>query len=162
PDGSWMWDWLNPTLNLTPANLKLGKAVQRLGKKLGISAFTADRYFVVEPILGEELSEEAVYVFGMVVGGVLKYQAFYTMPFENGRVTALIRDARLEFDEPHPLARIATVFPQVLSKYTVLDHRAALLGYLEWYDYTPEQKGRAIRVVEDGEEVLQAKFDKRN
>src|SRR5262249_7949703 len=63
PDGSWMWDWLNPQLNLTPANLKLAKAVQRLGKKLGISAFTADRYFVVEPILGEELSEDAAYVF---------------------------------------------------------------------------------------------------
>src|SRR5262249_43086439 len=138
PDNSWMWVWCNPHLNLTPANQALGAAVRGLGKRLGIGAFSATSYFDVGPILGDDLGPVAADVFGIVGGGELGYNAYYTMPFENGRFTALLRDERLRCDEPYPLLRIATIFPQVTSGYPVLNHRSAFAGYLDWYGYTPE------------------------
>ncbi|VTU00535.1 Uncharacterized protein OS=Rhodopirellula sp. SWK7 GN=RRSWK_03814 PE=4 SV=1 [Gemmataceae bacterium] len=158
-DNSWMWVWCNPHMKLTPANHDLSVAVRALGSRYGIEAFAATSYFDVGPVLGEDLSGVADHVFGIVVSGELGYNAYYTMPYENGRFTALLRDERLRSDEPHPLARVASVFPQVVASYPVLDQRAALLGYLEWYGYEPLQEAHAIRLVENGTEVLHAEFD---
>jgi|SRR5579883_326697 len=161
-DNSWLWVWCNPHLHLTATNHELATAVQQLGQQLGIPAFTATRYFDVEPILGEQLSEVASHVFGIVVGGELGYHAHYTMPFEHGRFTALLRDERLRCDEPHPLLRISSIFPQALCDYPIMDHRAAFLAYLNWYGYTPEVAGQSVCVVENGEEVMRAEFDELN
>jgi hypothetical protein len=162
PDNSWMWVWCNPHLKLTPANRELAEAVRQLGQQHGIPAFSATSYFDVGPILGEQLTEVASHVFGLVVAGELGYPAYYTMPFENGRFTALLRDDRLRPDEPYPLVRIASIFPRALSDYPILDHRAAFLGYLRWYGFAPEANGRSVRVVENGEEVMRAEFDELN
>jgi hypothetical protein len=162
PDNSWMWVWCNPHLNLTPANREVADAVQRMGQERDIPAFTATGYFDVGPILGDQLSGIAAHVFGIVVGGELGYHAYYTMPFANGRFTVLLRDDRLRCDEPYPLVRISSVFPQTLTSYPVLNHRTAFLGYLDWYGYTPEVEGQSVRVVEDGEEVMRAEFDELN
>jgi hypothetical protein len=161
-DNSWLWVWCNPHLNLTPANRELAEAVQRLGQQHNIPAFTATRYFDVGPILGEHLGEIASHVFGIVIGGELGYNAYYTMPFANGRFTALLRDDRLRCDEPYPLARIASVFPRAIGSYPILNHRDAFLGYLDWYGLTPESEGQAVRVNDNGEEVMRADFDELN
>lgn len=162
PDNSWMWVWCNPHLGLTPSNRALAASVQQLGTRLGIPAFGATTYFDIGPVLGEQLGEVASHVFGIVIGGEFGYSAHYTMPFANGRFTALLRDDRLRCDEPYPLVRIASIFPRAISEYPVLDHRAAFLGYLDWYGFVPEADARCVRIVEGGEEVMRADFDKRN
>jgi hypothetical protein len=159
PDNSWLWAWCNPSVTPTPANRELGRAVQQLGERLGIPAFSAMQYFDVTPVLGEELGQIASHVFGIVIGGELGYHAYYTMPFEHGRFTALLRDERLRCNEPYPLLRISTIFPQVISSYPIFSHRAALLGYLDWYAFEPQQDDSCVQVVENGDVVMRAEFD---
>jgi hypothetical protein len=159
PDNSWLWAWGNPHLKLTPANRALAEAVRDLGRRAGVPEFLAERPFELEPILGEELSEHAAHVFGIILGGELEYDACYTIPFEHGRSTTLIRDDRLRFTEELPLNRIAMVFPRVVSALPVFDHRAALIGYMQAFGLTPSVKAEQAWVTDSIGNQLTAKFD---
>jgi hypothetical protein len=158
PDNSWLWVWNNPHLQLTPANHELAKAVRLLGSKTGIKVFSAKRQFDLGPLLGD-LSEHAAHVFGMVLGGELGYDAYYTMPFQHGRYTALIRDERLRFTEDYPISHILSVFPQTIGALPVYDHRAAFIAYAEAYHLTLTQEpDRIVATAPEGGELVAA-FD---
>jgi len=161
-DNSWLWAWYGSQMNLTPTMGDLGEAVRKLGERHGIVAFSSTQSVDVAAILGEELGRIVSHVFGIIVSGELGYQAYYTMPYKRGRSTVLLRDARLRADEPDPLGRVATIFPQVLTGFPILDHRTALIGYLNSYAYVPKAEGRLVRVVENGVELLRAEFDETN
>src|SRR5947207_1623941 len=61
------------------------------------------------------------------------YDADYRAPFDGGRALVLVRDDRLTVAERKPLARVLTVFPQVISALPVFEHRAAIRSYAESY-----------------------------
>jgi hypothetical protein len=159
PDNSWFWAWCNPQLKLTAANQELGQKAQALGEKLGIQALTAKRYFDLGPVLDKELSEHAAHIFGIICSREFSYDAYYTMPFDNGRMVTLIRDNRLQFVEDHPIIRIQSVFPQVISALPVPNHHSAFMAYAQAYglEVTSEQN-REIVVNAKGNR-LTASFD---
>jgi hypothetical protein len=162
PDNSWLWSWCHPHLKLTPPNRALGEALRQLGRERGIAAFGADRQISCTEHLGEVISEESAHAFAAIVAGELGFDAYYTMPFTYGRNAVLIRDARLKFTEPNPALRIASIFPRVLGQWSILDHRAALVGYAAWYGLTSEGTPPTVRLLSASKEVLTATFDDQN
>lgn len=119
PDNSWLWAWVHPHLKLTPTNRKLGSRVRKLGQKVGVTAFEADCQISCLDILGDELSPIAAHVFSVVIARELGFDAYYTMPFEHGRASAVIRDDRLRQDRSNPAARIMRIFSEVLNGFPV-------------------------------------------
>jgi hypothetical protein len=162
PDNSWLWAWCHPHLNLTSANQELGTAVRKFGQDIGVAAFIADRQVSCLEILGPDLLPVAAHVFAVVVAGELGFDAYYTMPFAHGRAAAVIRDDRLRAEAPNPVARILTIFTQVIGAFPVLDHRAAFLGYAAGYGLPVEESRQTVRVLAGGVEALKARFDRRN
>jgi len=161
-DNSWLWGWYSSQTNLTAAMNEFCEAIRGLGSRHDIRAFLLTQPFDVGAVLGTELGGIASHVFGIITSGELGYQAYYNIPYKRGRSTVLLRDDRLRVTEPAPLARVATIFPQVLAGFPITDQRAALIGYLASYDITPEASGRLIRVVEGGVESLRAEFDEQH
>jgi hypothetical protein len=159
PDDSWLWSWSHPQLNLTPANRELGAAVRRIGGGLGIPAFEADGQFSCLEILGGELCPDAAHVFATVVAGELGFDAYYTMPFATGRMAAVIRDDRFRVPESNPVARILSVFPQVISAFSITDHRAAFVAYAEAYGLAVDDRPHSVSLLVNGREHLNAGFD---
>ena len=159
PDNSWLWTWCNPHLKLTPANWALAEAVRDLGSRIGVPEFLAERQFDLESLLGDELSEHAAHVFGMILGGELDYDAYYSIPFEHGRSTALIRDNRLRFTEELPLGRIVMVFTRAVSVLPVFDQRAALVGYVRAYGLTPSVTSDQMWAADSRGNQLTVRFD---
>jgi hypothetical protein len=157
-DNSWLWGWYSSQLNLS-TTAELCSAVRDLGERTGVPAFTAAQAFDAGPVLGEELGRIASHVFGIVVSGELGFQGYYTVPYRRGRSAVLLRDDRLRVAEPDPVARVATIFPQVLTGFPIPDHRAALLGYLAHHGVAPEVRGRTVIVSRSGTEALRAEFD---
>lgn len=160
-DNSWLWGWYSSQLNLA-TTAELCMAVRDLGERTGVPAFTAAQAFDPGPVLGEELGRIASHAFGIVVSGELGFQGYYTVPYRRGRSAVLLRDDRLKVTEPNPVARVATIFPQVLTGFPILDHRAALLGYLAHYGVAPAVEGRAVVAAGSGTEALRAEFDDLN
>jgi hypothetical protein len=161
PDNSWLWAWCNPHLNLTAGNRDLAEAVRQLGRDAGIAAFTSDRQVSCDELLGPDVSPVTTYAIAAVVTGELQIDAYYTMPFANGRTVAVIRDNRLRVDEPNPVTRILTMFPRVLTDFPVLDHRQAFVAYAGWYGLTIEETPQTVRVFAGKKEAMKAKFDRR-
>jgi hypothetical protein len=162
PDNSMLWAWCNPHLKLTSANRAVGATVRKLGRDAGIAALTAKGQVSCDEILGKDLSPLAVQVLAAIVAGELGFDAYFMVPFAHGEAVALIRDKRLRVDVPSPAARIVTIFPQVLTAFAVLYHRAAFIAYATSYGLSVQEKPKTVRVFADGQEVLKATFDARN
>jgi hypothetical protein len=162
PDNSWFWVWCNPHLKLTPANRKLAENVRNFGQISGVDAFIADRQVACSELLGPDLSPVAAHVFASIVAGEFGFDAYYTMPFDHGRFAVVIRDERLQSPVPNPVARILAIFPQLLSSFPVLDHRAAFIAYTQSYELTVEEKPRSVRAFLGGKDVIKAKVDHAN
>jgi hypothetical protein len=159
PDNSWLWAWCNPHLKLTPANKELSEAVRQLGRDFGIAVFGADRQVSCAEHLGEALSPDTPHIFAAIVVGSLEFDAHYAVKFKYGWAVVVIRDPRLQARAPDPVARILSIFPRVLARRTVLDHRAAFEAYVRWYGFAVEETPEGVRVLADGKEVLTATFD---
>ncbi|WP_439629289.1 DUF6882 domain-containing protein [Gemmata sp.] len=159
---TWRWSWHGTQATFSAAARDLQGAVVRLGERLRVAALSAPGAFEVGPVLGDELAPIAAHVFGLVASGELGYQGYYTMPYQSGRYTVLLRDDRLRAEEPNPVARVAAIFPQVLTGFPILDHRAALLGYLAYYGVAPTTDGPAVVAAGSGTEALRAEFDDLN
>lgn len=159
---SWLWAWANRHLNLPAENCALSEAVRRIASGPELQVFAADGPVDCDGLLARELADEAAHVFGVAVTGSLGYDAYYTLPYDGGRGVALIRDERLRVPEPHPLLRISSVFPQAISGYPILDHRAAFLAYVESYGLLVKSGTADVRVLSAGAEVMTARFDEMN
>jgi hypothetical protein len=159
-NNSWLWAWSNKHLKLTVTNRALGDTVRMLVHRLGVHALAAPG-FSLEPLLGSELTEDAAHVLGMVLSRELDFNAYFLTPYDGGTGLTLIRDKRLAHTERRPLARIMTVFPQVIDALTVYDHRAAFISYVRDYGLTATDVAGGVRVTHDKGELV-ASFDDRN
>jgi hypothetical protein len=159
-NNSWLWAWSNKHLKLTVTNRALGDTVRMLVHRLGVHALAAPG-FSLEPLLGSELTEDAAHVFGMVLSRELDFNAYFLTPYDGGTGLTLIRDKRLAHTERHPLARIRSVFPQVIDALTVYDHRAAFISHVRDYGLTATDVPGGVRVAHDRGELV-ASFDDRN
>lgn len=156
---SWLWAWANRHLNLPAENRLLAEAVRRLASGPDLQFFAEDAAVDCDALLPQEMADEAAHAFGVVVAGSLGYDAYYTIPYKGGRGVALIRDERLHVSVPYPLVRITTVFPQALSGYAILDHRAAFKAYVESYGFQVREGTAEVQVLSSGAEVMKAQFD---
>jgi uncharacterized protein DUF6882 len=159
-NNSWLWAWSNKHLKLTVTNRALGDTVRMLVHRLGVHALAAPG-FSLEPLLGTELTEDAAHVLGMILSRELDYSAYFLTPYDGGTGLTLIRDKRLAFTERRPLARIMTVFPQVVDALTVFDHRIAFTNYALSYGLSTADVPGGVRVRLEPDELV-ATFDDRN
>lgn len=159
-NNSWLWAWSNKHLKLTVTNRALGDTVRMLVHRLGVHTLAAPG-FSLEPLLGSELTEDAAHVLGMVLSRELDFNAYFLTPYDGGTGLTLIRDKRLAHPERRPLARIMTVFPQVIDALTVYDHRAAFNSYVRDYGLMASDIPGGVRVTHDRGELVAA-FDDRN
>ena len=150
---TWLWAWANEASGIPISLLGSALTLRMLGEANGI------------PELAESevpLGEVNGHILAMIASGVCRADAYYRCPYEGGAAFLLIKDENFPRCTEHPLARIASVFPQAISSLDISDHRLAFLGYLEYYGLVFEEEGNRIVVEEEGEQVLTAAFDELN
>jgi hypothetical protein len=159
-NNSWLWAWSNKHLKLTVTNRALGDTVRMLVHRLGVHALAAHG-FSLEPLFGPELTDDAAHVLGMILSRELDFNAYFLTPYDGGTGLTLIRDKRLAHAARNPLARIMTVFPQVIDALTVFDHRVAFTSYAHDYGLVATDVPGGVK-VSHGKDQLVASFDDRN
>ncbi len=159
-NNSWMWAWSNKHFRLTLTNRALGDTVRALVHRHNVHQLGAPA-FALEPLLGPELTPSAAHIFGAILSVELGYDAFYTMPHDNGRELVLIRSEKLKAEPKRPLVRVAMAFPVCLQEMPVLDHKAALAAYAHDYNLTVAEGPQAFTITGDGKDELIATFDER-
>ncbi|HEY1015895.1 MAG TPA: hypothetical protein VGE07_24515 [Herpetosiphonaceae bacterium] len=128
--GTWLWSWANAASNLPPAVVRAAEELRDWGAEHGIPELTE-----------AELSLEAVsgHLLSMIAAGVLSADCYYRGPYEGGAVFLLLEAPELR-ERLTPAIRIINVFVQLISTFEV-DHRRALLAYLQARGYECEARG---------------------
>jgi hypothetical protein len=151
--GLWRWSWADNKGRTPQALLKVARSMRRLGEQLQIPE-------LLHPLVAR--GEATGTVMAMTASGVFNAQAFYRAPFPRGAVYMLIGDFKFPENRATPAVRIPTVLPHVLSRYTPLDHRQALMGYLEYYGLKGDPQGRDLVVRNGTGPLLRAQFDEQD
>ena len=148
--GLWRWSWADKPGRTPQALLKVSNAMRRLGQQLQVPE-------LLHPLVAR--GETTGTVMAMTASGVFNAQAFYRAPFPRGAVYMLIGDFAFPENPVTPAVRIPSVLPHVLSRYTPLDHRQALLGYLKYYNLKSDPEGRDLVVRNGTGAMMRARFD---
>lgn len=146
--GTWLWSWANESVPESLASASLF-----LRENGGLAEFSTPQF----PLNFEDADEHRI---AMTSVGVLGGDAYYRGPYEGGAACFLLRDPRLRLGAPDVI-HISTLFPQLISSLSVLNHRAAFMGYLQESQIEPRMEGDAVRVEIDGSSLL-ATFDTSN
>jgi len=151
---TWLWAWANTGSNLPAALVQASPEMKDLGEEQQIPELTEPQPALTEDVNGHVLS--------LIASGVCDADAYYRGPYDGGAVFLLIKDAKFPRSNESPLARLATVFPQAISTFSIADHRLALKSYLDGAGIAHVKEGNAVIVKEGRETVLMATFDKQN
>jgi hypothetical protein len=148
--GLWRWSWADNKGRTPQGLLKVARSMRRLGEQLQVPE-------LLHPLVAR--GEATGTVMAMTASGIFHAQAFYRAPFPRGAVYMLIGDFAYPENPVTPVVRIPSVLPHVLARYTPLDHRQALLGYLEYYKLKGDPEGRDLVVRNGTGALLRARFD---
>ncbi len=124
--GTWLWSWANEESALPPKMVAAALALRRFGETNGIREFTEPE-IPVDYLPGDVIS--------MVGVGLSDSCGYFRGPYDGGAVFLLIEQIPGMTEPPHPVARISTVFPQVLSALPIPNHEKAFDSYVRYYHF---------------------------
>jgi hypothetical protein len=125
--GTWLWSWANAVSGIPAHLLSASTSLRSFGEQHSIAELTEPEVMLAKAD-GHKLS--------MVASGLLAADAYYRVPYSGGAAFVLIMQGSLRLSPVDPLARVTSIFPQVISGFPISDHRRALLGYLYYYGFT--------------------------
>src|SRR5688572_5893037 len=123
--GTWLWAWANEESHI-PADL-LGAAdhLKEVGARDRIASFTTPELAI---------DEDEGHRLAMIASGMLAMPGYYRGPFGAGAAFFLIQEADWAFEQaPNRALRIATFFPEVISRWELRDHARALAGHVRYH-----------------------------
>jgi hypothetical protein len=156
PNGSWRWAWGDPHAKLTLTNRALGTVVKASAGKLGSPVFAAHG-FTAEALLGPDLAPHAADVLGAVLARELGFDTHFVTEVNGEPAALLIRDKRVSLTEPKPVARVATVFAELVGAVPVPNPRLALAEFARDYGLTVTESDSGLTVAK-GKSALEATF----
>lgn len=145
---TWLWAWANERTPPAPL-LHAANRMKAIGAKEGVPEL-ADPHLDLGTLTGHH--------FAMVASGLLAANCYYRGSYEGGAVFLLIRDPSFPRPSSEPLARIASIFPQLISSMDIDDHKRSFLSYLKFYKLHVADEG-AVVVGRAAAGRLSATFD---
>jgi hypothetical protein len=155
-NGSWRWAWGDPHAKLTLTNRALGTVVRASAGKLGSAVFAAHG-FTAEALLGPDLAPHAADALGAVLARELGFDTHFVLEVGGEPAALLIRDKRIALTEPKPVARVASVFAELVAALPVPNPRLALAEFAREYGLTVTESDTGLTVVK-GKSALEATF----
>jgi len=162
PDGSWLWSWENKTRDLVKENRELKDRVRKIGETYGISSFSFEHFFNLDPLLGSDLQPHAVNVFGAIICGELNFDAYYKPTFANGDTLVVVSDKNIVAPDVDPVVRLLEVIPLAIEKRPIPNHKLAVIVYAKAYGLKPTESNGKLQINSDDGNSLEATFDEYN
>lgn len=132
---TWLWGWANQQTPVPAPLLHAANRLKAVGAKEGVPEFTQPQV-ALDAVSGHH--------FAMIASGLLGAHCYYRGPYESGAVFLLIRDPSFPKPAVEPLARIPTIFPQLVSSMEIADHRRCFLAYLGYYKLNITEEGSTV------------------
>jgi hypothetical protein len=151
---TWIWAWADKFYNEFPELTKSAEQLKRIGKQLQIPELNTPEIPLSSQVQGHIISA--------IASGICQANGYYCCAAENDCIFILIQDPNLIRIVEHPLERILSIFPQVLSNYQLSDPKTALIEYLKSYHLDISLSGDKVIGKLSSEGEIEATFEARN
>ncbi len=122
------------------------------GEKHGVAELTHAKH-PLDPYDG--------HFWSILATGLCRAQAYYRGPYDGGSIFLLILDKDYPITVENPLQRLASLLPQALEAYPIVDHRRALAGHAASLGLKVAGDARCVDVTDSERGSLRATFDVR-
>lgn len=145
---TWLWAWANEGSNIPENLLQEAKILKQLGEEHNIEFLTMPKY---------KIETVDIHALGLIASGKFGSSAYYSGNYGSGIILMTLKSQLVEELQYNEHARILTVFPQLVSTFSI-NHKRALINYLKTKGYIIDNKGNSI-VSKKGKNIIKADFD---
>lgn len=151
PDGAaWTWSWALPAAQVAPPLTRAALELKAWGEDRGVDLFFAPK-FGLAGMTGDQIA--------IVSCGLAEAAAFLVAETELGTAFLLFPDLGGRIPTRHSGAFLAEVLPEVLTTYTIPDHRGAVRSLLRFEGYEIREAGDTWEARRGGD-LLTVSFDR--
>ncbi len=145
---TWLWAWANAQADLPAPLLRQARQLQAYGEQHGIDLLIVGQF---------DATPGDLHLLGSVAVGLCAASAYYVADYGTGTMVLTIKSTQVEQLPRNDFARIARVFPQVISTFE-MRHRPAFIHYLAHKGYAVTETADAVSATVGGR-TLTATFD---
>ena len=149
---TWLWIWENKAGGYAESVMKQALLLKQYGEENNIDLLTVGKFDAVENDL---------HLIGMIAVEMFNGSGYYLGNYGQGTMVVTIKSDIIDKVESEELARISTVFPELISTFEIQNHKNAFTNYLTQKGYQLTLNGNEIK-AEKNENVINAVFNENN
>ena len=149
---TWLWIWENKAGGYAESVMKQALLLKKYGEENNIDLLTVGKFDAVENDL---------HLIGMIAVEMFNGSGYYLGNYGQGTMVVTIKSDIIDKVESEELARILTVFPELISTFEIQNHKNAFTNYLTQKGYQLTLNGNEIK-AEKNENVINAVFNENN
>lgn len=149
---TWLWIWENKAGGYAESVMKQALLLKQYGEENNIDLLTVGKFDAVENDL---------HLIGMIAVEMFNGSGYYLGNYGQGTMVVTIKSDIIDKVESEELARILTVFPELISTFEIQNHKNAFTNYLRQKGYQLTLNGNEIK-AEKNENVINAVFNENN
>lgn len=149
---TWLWIWENKAGGYAESVMKQALLLKKYGEENNIDLLTVGKFDAVENDL---------HIIGMIAVEMFNGSGYYLGNYGQGTMVVTIKSDIIDKVESEELARILTVFPELISTFEIQNHKDAFTNYLTQKGYQLTLNGNEIK-AEKNENIINAVFNEDN
>ncbi|MBF4484288.1 DUF6882 domain-containing protein [Flavobacterium sp. CSZ] len=149
---TWLWIWENKAGGYAESVMKQALLLKQYGEENNIDLLTVGKFDAVENDL---------HLIGMIAVEMFNGSGYYLGNYGQGTMVVTIKSDIIDQVESEELARILTVFPELISTFEIQNHKNAFTNYLSQKGYELTVNENEIK-AEKNKNVINAVFNDDN
>lgn len=149
---TWLWIWENKAGGYAESVMKQALLLKQYGEENNIDLLAVGKFDAVENDL---------HLIGMIAVEMFNGSGYYLGNYGQGTMVVTIKSDIIDKVESEELARILTIFPELISTFEIQNHKNAFTNYLTQKGYQLTLNGNEIK-AEKNENVINAVFNENN
>ena len=149
---TWLWIWENKAGGYAESVMKQALLLKKYGEENNIDLLTVGKFDAVENDL---------HLIGMIAVEMFNGSGYYLGNYGQGTMVVTIKSDIIDKVESEELARILTVFPELISTFEIQNHKNAFTNYLTQKGYQLTLNGNEIK-AEKNQNIINTVFNENN
>lgn len=149
---TWLWIWENKAGGYSEAIMEKALSLKKYGEENNIDLLKIPQFDAVENDL---------HLIGMIASELFNSSCYYLANYGQGTMVLTIDSDIIDKSESEEMARISTVFPELISSFDVVNHKTAFANYLAAKGYEITENGNELTSEKNGNKIT-AVFNENN
>lgn len=149
---TWLWIWENKAGGYSESIMKQALSLKKYGEENDIDLLKVGKF---------DATNEDLHLIGMIGSEMFDSSCYYLADYGQGIMVVTIKSNIIDDYKYDDLARILTVFPELISTFEIQNHKSALNNYLISKDFQIVHEENELK-AEKNDRKITAAFNDNN